>query len=56
MVLVAILPFGWALVVQNHLDEHWMFTYKIFSVSVFAVICAVGKLICHNSDDISGKT
>lgn len=43
--LIAILPFGWTFVVQNHLDEHWMFTYKIFSVSVFAIICAAGKLM-----------
>lgn len=41
---VGILPFIWAMAVQNHSAEHWMFTYKIFSVSVFAFFCAIGKL------------
>ena len=42
---VALLPFGWTFVVQNHSDEHWMYTCKMFSVSIFAVVCAIGKLI-----------
>lgn len=42
--LVGILPFVWTLMVQNHSEEHWMFTYKIFSISAFAFFCAVGKL------------
>lgn len=45
LALVVLLPFGWALIVQNHSYEHWMFTYKIFSISVFAGACTVGKLI-----------
>lgn len=42
--IVALYPFVWFFLTQNHSEEHWMFTYKIFSVSVFAGICGVGKL------------
>ena len=42
--LVALYPFAWYFVAQNHSDEHWMFTCKILSVSVFAIGSAVAKL------------
>lgn len=41
--LVAGFPLLWFFVAQNHSQEHWMFTFKIFTVSVFAAICGVGK-------------
>lgn len=42
--LVALFPFVWFFLAQNHSEEHWMFTCKIFAVSVFAFVCAMGKL------------
>lgn len=43
LLLVACYPFLWFFCTQNHSLEHWMFTYKILSVTVFACICAVGR-------------
>lgn len=43
--LIALFPFGWFLVTQNHSQQHWMFTCKILSVTVFAVLCAAGKVV-----------
>lgn len=48
ILLVALFPFVWFFFTQNHSEEHWMFTCKIFSVSVFAFVCAVGKLTEKN--------
>lgn len=42
---VALFPFGWFFVTQNHSQEHWMFTCKILSISVFAFVCGVGALV-----------
>ena len=41
--LVALFSFGWFLLTQNHSEQHWVYTFKIFSVSVFAAVCAVEK-------------
>lgn len=45
ILLVAFYPLAWFFFTQNHSEEHWLFTCKILSVSVFAFICAAGKLI-----------
>lgn len=37
--MIALLPFGWFFVTENHSSEHWMFTFKILSVSIFAFLC-----------------
>lgn len=37
--LISLMPFGWFLVTENHSSEHWMFTFKILSVSIFAFLC-----------------
>ncbi len=42
--VAALYPFAWFFLTQNHSGEHYMFTYKILSVTVFAGICGVGKL------------
>lgn len=42
--LVALYPFAWFFFTQNHSAEHALFTCKILSVTVFAGVCAVGKL------------
>ena len=44
ILLVALYPFVWFFCTQNHSQEHWIFTCKIFSVTVFAGICAAGRL------------
>lgn len=41
--IVALFPFAWFLVTQNHSEQHWMFTNKIFSISIFAAVSAVAK-------------
>ena len=41
--LPALLPFIWIFFTQNHSGQHWIYTCKIFAVSVFALICAFGK-------------
>lgn len=42
--LVALYPFVWFFFVQNHSAEHALFTCKILSVTVFAGVCAVGRI------------
>lgn len=37
VILLAILPFLWWFVTSNHSGEHWQFTCRIFSITVFAV-------------------
>lgn len=46
--LVALYPFGWWFVTQNHSDEHWMFTCRIFAISVFALLSGVVKAVERN--------
>ncbi len=41
--LVGALPFLWFGVTQNHSYEHAVFTYRILSVTVFSLCCAVTK-------------
>lgn len=41
----ALFPLGWFMLTQNHSEQHWMYTHKIFSVTVFAAICFVGKWV-----------
>lgn len=45
ILIVAVYPFVWFFFVQNHSEEHWLFTCKILSISIFAFICAVGKMV-----------
>lgn len=42
-VVIALFPFVWFFVTQNHSEQHWMFTCKILSVSVFAMTCGMAK-------------
>lgn len=43
ILVVAVYPFIWFFFTQNHSYEHSIFTCKILSVTVFALICAAGK-------------
>lgn len=38
-----VLPFVWFGLTQNHSFEHAVFTFKILSITVFSVCCAIGK-------------
>lgn len=50
-ILPALLPFVWIFFTQNHSEQHWIYTCKIFAVSAFALIGALGKGI----EKISGE-
>lgn len=49
--LVALFPFIWFFLTQNHSEQHWIYTFKIFSVTVFAGLCGVGK-ICGGGEAV----
>lgn len=54
--LTALFPFIWFFFTQNHSEQHWIYTFKIFAVSVFAVICGAGKLCGYGGDGDMPKT
>jgi len=41
LLIPAIMPFVWFFLLQNHSEQHWVFTCRNFSVTVFAVGCLV---------------
>ena len=43
--LIALFPFCWLLVIQNHSIYHWQFTCRILSATVFAGIIAMNSII-----------
>lgn len=45
LMLMVIAPFVWWMVTQNHSGQHWVFTCRIFSLSVFALLCVCSQLI-----------
>ncbi|MCM1215351.1 MAG: hypothetical protein NC331_16470 [Lachnospiraceae bacterium] len=49
LLLVALFPFVWFFFTQNHSEQHWIYTFKIFSVSAFAGICGVGRICGYGS-------
>lgn len=49
LLLVALLPLVWLFFTQNHSEQHYMYTCKIFTVTVFAGICAVDKILVKQS-------
>jgi len=40
---VGFYPLLWFFFIQNHSEEHWMFTCKIMAISAFSLECAVAK-------------
>lgn len=50
-VLLAFYPLGWFFVAQNHSAEHWQYTCRILSCSVFALYAG-----CLKIQGISGKS
>lgn len=51
LLIVSLYPFVWMLLTENHMEEHWMFTCKILAITVFACICACGKVF-QNHDKV----
>ncbi len=45
ILVVGLYPIVWFFFTQNHSGVHWMFTCKIFSISVFSFVCAAGKML-----------
>jgi len=43
LAVIALYPFFWLFLTQNHAEQHWMYTFKILAITIFAGICAVGK-------------
>ena len=43
--IVALYPFAWYLIMQNHSEQHWQFTCRILSITVFAVIVGINKTV-----------
>lgn len=41
---VAVYPFAWWFLTQNHSSEHSMFTCRIFSVCIFALLTAIASM------------
>ena len=41
---VSVLPFVWILLLANHSYVHFHFTYRVFSVSVFALLCGLSTV------------
>lgn len=51
LLIPAALPFVWYFVCENHSKEHWMFTCKILSIVIFALLAAFAKLFSHNKTE-----
>lgn len=41
--LVAIYPILWFLVLENHSEQHWIFTCRIWAISVFAIGSCISR-------------
>lgn len=48
--LTALLPFAWVFLLANHSYIHFHFTYRVFSISVFAILCGLSVLSERESD------
>lgn len=48
---IALLPFAWWFVMQNHSQEHWAYTCRNFAVVILAVILAVVELMPKRMKD-----
>lgn len=42
--LLSVLPFLWILLLANHSYIHFHFTYRVFSVTIFAILCGLSVL------------
>ena len=44
--LIALYPLAWYFVLQNHSEQHWQFTCRIVSITVFAGMSGAMQLVC----------
>ncbi len=49
--VIAVFPFVWYFVMQNHSEEHWQFTCRILALTVFAGVTGAMKL-CENKHNL----
>lgn len=42
---IALYPFAWLFVMQNHSEQHWQFTSRILSVAVFAGVTGLLRMV-----------
>lgn len=50
--LIALMPFVWYFATQNHSMEHWQYTCRILSITVFAGIIAAGRITTLNKHTV----
>ncbi|MCM1056070.1 MAG: hypothetical protein NC517_00460 [Firmicutes bacterium] len=48
--LLALYPLLWLFVTQNHSEQHWQFTCRIFACSVFSVYAGCEKMLQHGKN------
>lgn len=48
--LTALLPFAWVFLLANHSYIHFHFTYRVFSITVFAILCGLSVLSEREQD------
>lgn len=53
--LLALYPFAWFFVTENHSEQHWQFTCRILAGSVFAILAGAAKVFGREEDDPGEK-
>ena len=48
--IIVIYPFAWWFLTQNQSSEHWVFTCRIFSISIFAILASIESIIKKSKD------
>lgn len=51
-ILLALYPFAWFFVTENHSEQHWQFTCRILAGSVFALLAGTAKVFGREEDGI----
>lgn len=54
-ILLALYPFAWFFVTENHSEQHWQFTCRILAGSVFAILAGAAKVFGRVEDDTEEK-
>ena len=56
LLIIAVYPAVWVTVLASHSQIHSWFTYRIFSVSIFAMLVVFFSVLSYQSKDIRDKT
>ena len=51
-ILVASIPFVWAIVISNHTYVHEFYAYRIFAIAVFAILSGVTMLLLDGKEKV----